>query len=145
MIPDPLKLLARFPTREAKIARIREIERALEKMERDDEDNDPVLIKGHIRLTRGYRIGCGAFLLCLFAMSLKVYYDGHKGVRFFILVFGLAAFLMILRGFLYRPDPKLIQAAYKPHRGSPEYRALVDEMDTIARALSQDLRAEDAQ
>jgi hypothetical protein len=51
---------------------------------------------------------------------------------------------MFLRGFLYRPDPKLIQEAYQPHRGTPEYRALVAEMDILARALSQDLRAEDA-
>ncbi|MBI1785313.1 hypothetical protein HYR69_09235 [Candidatus Sumerlaeota bacterium] len=141
--PNSRALLELYPTREAKIARIRAIEKSLEKMENDDEENDPVLIAGHIRLTRGIRMGCGVFFLCIVAMCLRVYHLGHHWVGYLIALFGAAGLLMILRGILYRPDPKMIQEAYKPHRGTPEYRALVDEMDLLARALSQDLRAED--
>jgi hypothetical protein len=140
---DLQELLRRYPTRETKIQRIREIEKKLEKMELDDEQNDPKLIEGHIRLTRGYRGGCGVFLLCLAAMSYRVYIEEHLWARYLVLGFGLVGVVMLLRAVLYRPDPKIIQAAYKPHRGTPEYRGLVDELDNLARALSQDLRSED--
>ena len=47
--PPPLisrELLELYPTRETKIARIREVEKRLEKMELSDETNDPILIEG---------------------------------------------------------------------------------------------------
>jgi hypothetical protein len=77
-------------------------------------------------------------------MSVRVVATGHRWAGWLAGAAGAAALLMFLRGFLYRPDPKIIQAAYKPHRGSPGYRAMVEEMDILARALSQDLKAEDA-
>lgn len=138
------ELIQRYPTREAKIGRIREIEKHLEKMEMDDEHNDPKLIEGHIRLTRSYRAGCGVLLLCLMAMSYRVSGDGHPWATGLAYFFGIAGTLMILRGALYRPDPKLIEASYQPHRGTAEYRAVADELDLLARALSQDLKVEDA-
>lgn len=150
--PTPRELLRRHPTREARIARIREVEKSLEKMEMEDEHNDPTLIEGHIRLTRGYRQGCGVSLLCLSALSLAMYRggmffaerrEGYPWAIVLVLVFGVAGLLMFLRGLIYRPDPKIIEAAYEPHRGTPQYRSLVKELDHLARALSHDLRVED--
>lgn len=140
---SPRELLERYPSREAKIGRIKEIERTLEKMELEDEQNDPVLIQGHIRLTQGYRIGCGVFVLCLAAMTWRAVHDGHRGYAWLMYLFLAAGVVTIARGLLYRPDPQLIRAAYVPHRGSARYRALADQMDQLARALSQGLRAED--
>lgn len=140
---DVQELFRRYPSRETKIQRIREIEKKLEKMETEDEHNDPKLIEGHIKLTRGYRGGCGVFLLCLALMSYRVYTEDHAWARYLVFAFGVVGLIMVMRALLYRPDPRMIQAAYKPHRGTPEYRRLVEELDHLARALSQDLRAED--
>lgn len=137
------ELLKLYPTRETKIARIREVEKRLEKMELSDEENDPVLIEGHIRLTRAYRSGCGVFLLCMAALGARMALEGSTLGRFLSIAGGLGGAFMILRGLLYRPDPRAIQEAYRPYRGTPEYRELVDELDMLARALSHDLRVED--
>ncbi len=140
---NPAELLRLFPTRETKIARIRQVEKALAKMEADDSENDPVLIEAHIRLTRGYRMGCGVFFLCLMALCAKAYAEGLKWALWLVLAFATLAAIMLFRGWIYRPDPKMIEAAYQPHHGTAEYQRLVEEMDLLARALSQDLRAED--
>lgn len=141
---DPKDILTRYPTREAKIARIRVVEKKLSKMESDDDENDPVLIKGHIKLTRGFRMGCGVFFLLIMVMGLKIYFTGHAWGMVMAVIFAIIGIVLFLRGLLYLPDPKLIEEAYQPHRGTEEYRALVAEMDILARAISQDLQAEDA-
>lgn len=142
---SPRQLLELYPTRETKIARIREIEKKLVKMESEDEENDPTIIEGHIRFQRGFRSGCGVLLLCVAAMFERVYRLPNTGpaTRVFAVLFAFVAAIMILRGILYRPDPKLIHDAYQPHRGTPEYRDLLHQLDVLARALSQDLQAED--
>lgn len=144
VMPDAKSLLQLHPTREAKITRIRAIEKSLENMELEDEENDPEIIRGHIRLTRGVRFGCAVFFACFAIMSIRVVFTGHAWAAWLAMISAVAGLLMFARGFFYRPDPKMIQAAYKPHRGSLGYRALVEEMDILARALSQDLKAEDA-
>ena len=144
--PSHRELLEQYVTREARIARIREIERSLSKMELEDESNDPVIIEAHIRLTRGVRMGCGVFLLCLGAMCLSVVMDPegrHAWVKPLMGIFAVGGTVMVLRGLLYRPDPKLIEADYAPHRRTSGYRRLVDELEILARALAQDLRPED--
>ena len=141
--PDDRRLLDQFPSRQAKIARIREIEKALARLELEDEENDPELIRAHIGLTRGYRMGCGVFLLGVAAMGARVRLEGAGWGRLLMLTAGLAGLVMILRGWLYRPDPKVIEAGYTPHRGRPAYRALIHEMDVLARALAQDLQSQD--
>lgn len=138
------ELLERFPTREAKLLRIREIERKLEKWEKADEENDPTLIEGQIRMERGVRIGCGAFFLCIALMAWRAWSEGHKWSLWLLIAMALAGLYKILQGVSDRPDPKLIMAAYQPNRAKREYRDLVEEMETLTRALSQDLRAEDA-
>jgi len=143
-MPDEKSLLTEFATREAKITRIRAIEKALENMELEDEENDPEIIRGHIRLTRGTRFGCATFFACLAVMSIRVVIAGHNWAVWLAIVSGMAGVMMFMRGFFYRPDPMMIQSAYKPHHGSLGYRALVAEMDILARALSQGLKAEDA-
>lgn len=142
-MPDAKALLQLHVTRESKITRIRAIEKALENMELEDEENDPVIIRGHIRLTRGTRFGCAVMFACFAIMSLRVVIAGHNWAVWLAIVSGIAGMMMFMRGFFYRPDPMMIQAAYKPHHGSLGYRALVAEMDILARALSQGLKAED--
>lgn len=142
--PANLKeLLLQYPTREAKLLRIGEIEKRLAKWEREDEENDPNLIRGHIQLTRGFRFGCGVAVLCLTAMSGRIIYDGHKWGWIPAILTGLWGLAMLVRGLIYRPDPQMIIAAYQAHRGTDEYRKLIEEMEALSRALAQDLRAED--
>ena len=69
--------------------------------------------------------------------------EGYPWAIVLVVVFGVAGLLIFLRGLIYRPDPKIIEAAYEPHRGTPQYRSLVKELDHHARALSHDLRVED--
>lgn len=142
---SPRQLLELYPTRETKITRIREVEKKLEKMESEDEENDPTIIEGHIRFKRGFRSGCGVLLLCVAAMFERVYRLPNTGsvTRIFAILFAFVAGIMILWGIFYRPDPKLIHDAYRPHRGTPEYRDLLHQLDILARALSQDIQAED--
>ncbi len=141
---SPAELLALYPTREMKIQRIREVEKRLSKMENEDEENDPTLVEGHIRLTRGTRMGCGVFLVCLAALCFRAAQFNYPFAKIPATLFAAIAVMQLLRGWFYRPDPKLILESYKPHRGSSDYRALVSEMDQLARAISQDLHAEDA-
>lgn len=141
--PDMKTLLQLYPTRELKLARIGEIDKRLAKWEREDEENDPELIRGHIGLTRGFRLGCGTFFLCFTALSGRVVWDGRRWAWFLVILSGLAGLIMIVRGLAYRPDPKLILASYDPHRAKNEYRDLMNEMETLSRALAQDLRAGD--
>ena len=141
------QLLTLYPTREAKIARIKEIERKLSRMEAEDEGNDPVLIQGHISLKRGFRMGCGVFLICFALMCVQVMGSDVRGehgwVKIPLFLSVLGAVVMILRGWLYRPDVELIHESYQPHRKTPEFRELIDHMEKLARALSQDLQPED--
>jgi hypothetical protein len=135
---------ARHVKREDKIARLRQIERQLEKMELEDESNDPELLRGHIRLTRGVRMGCGALLGCAAALAAKA---GHASgdsskLKYLVIFLGAFALVMILRGLLYRPDVGRLQSAYRPHRGSAHYMALVEEMNGLARGLAEDLEEE---
>lgn len=144
--PPPListELLERYPSRETKIARIRELERSLEKMEMEDEENDPMLIEGHIRLTRGYRMGCGVAFGLGALVCVRLFIEGVTWARVAAYLLAAVAIVTIARGALYRPDPKLIQAAYRPHRNTPEYNELIEELDMLARALSHDLRSGD--
>jgi hypothetical protein len=137
-------LLEAYPTREQKITRIRALEKAIEKMETEDENFDPVLIEGHIKMNRGVRMGCGVLLLCGALMSFSVGRDGFRWAVYLAVVLTVMGAINILRGALYRPDVKYIQENYKPKRGSKEYREKVQELSELAQALSQDLQAEDA-
>lgn len=136
-------LLEEYPTREAKITRIKALERSIEKMEMEDENFDPVLIQGHIRMNRGVRAGCGVLLLCGALMCFSVARDGFRWAAYLAVIFTLIGAINIARAGLYRPDPKAIHDNYKPKRGSKEYRGMVEELSELARALSQDLQAED--
>ena len=144
--PPPListELLERYPSRETKIARIRELERSLEKMETEDDGNDPKLIEGHISLTRGYRMGCGVAFGLGALFCARLFMEGVGWARVAAYLLAAVAMVTIARGLLYRPDPKLIQAAYQPHRNTPQFNELIEELDMLARALSHDLRSED--
>jgi hypothetical protein len=138
------ELLEAYPTREQKITRIRALEKAIEKMETEDEHFDPRLIEGHIRMNRGVRAGCGVLFLCGALMSFTVARDGFRWAGYLAALLALIGVINVLRGVLYRPDVKYIQANYKPKRGSKEYREKVEELSQLAQALSQDLQAEDA-
>lgn len=149
--PDAGTLLAALPTREDKLRRIQELQKKLSKWEAEDEENDPELIRGHIAFRRGFRIGCGAFWLCGAAMAGRVVYEGVRSGRSgrgwtiaILVALVLAGLVSIARGLLYRPDPKMIFAAYEPHRNKPEYRATIAELELLGRALAQDVGAEDA-
>lgn len=137
------ELLEEYATRKAKILRIREIERELEKMETDDEGNDPVLIRGNIRMIQGANAGCGVAMLCVAILSVRVVLDGHGWAGALAGVCLIGGVVMILRGLLYRPDVKEVHESYVPHRTTARYRELVDHLEVLARALSQDLQAED--
>lgn len=138
------ELLEFYATREQKITRIKALEKAIEKMELEDEAFDPRLIEGHIRMNRGVRSGCGVLLLCGALMSFSVGRDGHRWAVYLAVIFTVLGAINILRGVLYRPDPKAIHENYVPKRGSKEYREKVHELSELAKALSQDLQAEDA-
>lgn len=140
---SPRQLLERFTTREEKLKRIRAIERELEKMETQDEMSDPELLRGHIRFTRGFRYGIGVLLLCFSLMSATVYRDGHGWAIVLAVISCLAGVWFILRGVSFRPVAEEIVEGYYPNRKKPEYRLLVGELGTLARALAQDLQAED--
>lgn len=136
-------LLERYPTREEKLLRIKELEKLIAKMDMEDENFDPVLIEGHIRMNRGVRAGCGVLLLCGALMSFSVARDGFRWAAWLAAILTLVGVINLLRGALYRPDARQIRANYKPKRGTKEYRGLVEELSELARALAQDLRAED--
>jgi hypothetical protein len=138
------ELLERYPSREMKLTRIKALERAIEKMESEDEAFDPVLIEGHIRMNRGVRAGCGVLMLCAALMSFSVAGDGHKWAVYLAVTLTLLGAINILRGLLFKPDPKAIRENYKPKRGTRDYREKVQELGELAQALSQDLEAEDA-
>lgn len=138
------ELLRLHPGREAKLLRIAELQKKLGKWEREDEENDPELIRGHIALTRGFRAGCGVFWLCLAAMSGRAVWDGHRWAWALVAAFALAGVVGIARGLLYRPDPAMILAAYEPHRKTEQYRSMVRELELLGRAIAQDVAAEDA-
>lgn len=144
------ELLDRYSTREMKLRRIREIERKLEKWEGEDEVNDPDIIRGHIGLTRGSNMGCGAFMFCCALACWSVWHGGRSAepprygwALALVITFSVLGAALLLRGLLYRPDPQAIVASYEPYRMTAEYREIVEEMEILARALSQDLRAED--
>ncbi len=139
------ELLSFYASRERKITRIKALEKSIEKMELEDEAFDPKLIEGHIRMNRGVRSGCGVLLLCGALMSFSVARDGHRWAVYLAVVFTLIGAINILRGILYRPDPKAIRKNYVPKRGSKEYREKVHELGELAQALSQDLQAEDTE
>ena len=128
-----------FASREEILLRIREIERQLEKWEREDEEYDVELMEGHIRLTRGSRFGCGIGLLCIAAMALRVVIEGHKWAWTPLAFFGIAAIVMILRGFMYRPSARAIVENYTPHRTQEAYQSLVREMERLTRRLAEEL------
>ena len=141
---DPKAVLANLDSREDILLRIREIERRLEKWEREDEENDVDLMEGHIRLTRGFRFGCGTALLCVALIALRVVFEGHRWAAVVLTGFGLAGLIMIVRGLLYRPSARMIVEAYTPHRTSDEYRLLVQELEILSRALAQDIVGDDS-
>lgn len=141
--PGPSAIPAQYPTREAKIARLRQVERRLAAMELEDEQNDPDLIRGHIRLTRGWRSGWGVLVLCAAAMAARAAWDGHGMAKPLAWLLAAAGAILTARGVLYRPDPQMIMAAYTPHRTTREYRELTREMESLARSLSLDLRPGD--
>ena len=76
-------------------------------------------------------------------MCWSVYLDDHGWARYVAAVFIFGGAIMFLRGILYRPDEQLIHESYIHNRTKPEFRDVVDELDTLARALAQDLKTED--
>lgn len=140
---DAHELQLRYPTRDEKMARMREIEKKIGRMEMEDENNDPRLIEGHIRLQRGYRYGCGVIFFCIAIMSVTVVRDGHRWAAVPAILFFVIGGLSVLTGFLFRPSVDRVYEAYTPHRKTPEYRELIEELGYLAKALAQDLQPED--
>lgn len=143
--PDPIfrKLLERYPLREERLERIKEIEKELVKADREDEENDPTLIEGNIRMQRGYRYGCGTLLLCFALMCYSVLQDGHRWTLVPLVVFAFFGIYLLIQGVSYRPSVEQIHDSYEPHRNKANYRGLVQELEMLARSIAQDLQAED--
>lgn len=139
------EVLAQYGTRDLKIARLREIERALNKMELEDENNDPTLLRAHVRLTRGVRMGCGALIGCLALLAWRegTIQGDFSTLKYVIGFLVLGAGVMVLRGLLYRPSIQGIHDAYAPHRTTAHYKGLIRQLDVLARSLSEDLRADE--
>lgn len=145
MPPEPISadLLRRYPTREAKLGRIRELQRELERMEKSDETNDPILLDGLVSQTRGVNVGCGVGMACAAAMCASIIKDDHKWAIVPAVLFGALALFMMARGILYRPDIERLTGEYTPNRTKDEYKALVNELEQVSRALVQDMQPGD--